>query len=90
MSGRPKNAILERVASASQPAASDEHALAEREGHRAPEPPQGRCVPPMTPPRKKSPLSSSVRRLGADADRDAGNEKVSARAVCKEQQPEKL
>ena len=39
-------------------------------------------VPAMTPPRKKSPLSSSVRRLGADADRDDGKEKVSARAVC--------
>ncbi len=36
----------------------------------------------MTPPRKKSPLSSSVRRLGADADMDAGKEKVSAIAVC--------
>ena len=40
------------------------------------------CSPAMTPPRKKSPLSSSVRRLGADADRDDGKEKVSARAVC--------
>ena len=34
------------------------------------------------PPRKKSPLSSSVRRFGAAADMDAGREKVSARAVC--------
>lgn len=41
-----------------------------------------RCAPAMTPPRKKSPLSSSVRRLGADAERDAGREKVSAIAVC--------
>ena len=43
---------------------------------------QGTFAPAMTPPRKKSPLSSSVRRLGADAERDAGKEKVSARAVC--------
>ncbi len=39
-------------------------------------------LPAITPPRKKSPLSSSVRRLGAAADMDAGRENVSARAVC--------
>ena len=42
----------------------------------------GTGLPATTPPRKKSPLRSSVRRLGALAAIDAGSANVSAKAVC--------